>query len=87
MAKNASSVWKSFSYLFDESQGIAKTYRASCTPDFYLFDKDLKLYYRYVYKNEKHLFIYIVCSLAIRHHHCTLKLLTITFDVYTRNGL
>lgn len=46
MAKNASSVWKSFPYLFDESQDIAKTYKAACTPDFYLFDKDLKLYYR-----------------------------------------
>lgn len=69
MAKNASSVWKSFPYLFDESQDIAKTYKAACTPDFYLFDKDLKLYYRYVYKNEKHLFIHIFSSCWIRHHH------------------
>ncbi|MFC1628998.1 thioredoxin family protein, partial [Gemmatimonadota bacterium] len=36
----------SFPYLFDESQEVAKAYRAACTPDFYLFDSDLKLVYR-----------------------------------------
>ncbi len=36
----------SFPYLFDESQEVAKAYDAACTPDFYLFDKDLKLVYR-----------------------------------------
>ncbi|PCJ20278.1 MAG: thioredoxin family protein [Candidatus Cloacimonadota bacterium] len=35
----------SFSYLFDESQDIAKAYKAACTPDFFLFDKNFKLYY------------------------------------------
>ncbi|MBI5324080.1 MAG: thioredoxin family protein [Ignavibacteriae bacterium] len=35
-----------FPYLFDESQGIAKAYKAACTPDFYIFDKDLNLVYR-----------------------------------------
>ena len=35
-----------FPYLFDESQQVAKAYRAACTPDFFLFDKDLKLVYR-----------------------------------------
>ena len=35
-----------FPYLYDESQAIAKAYRASCTPDFYFFDKQLSLYYR-----------------------------------------
>ena len=35
-----------FSYLFDESQGIAKAYGAACTPDFFLFDGDRKLVYR-----------------------------------------
>ncbi len=35
-----------FPYLFDESQEIAKTYRAACTPDFFLFDADGKLVYR-----------------------------------------
>ena len=33
-------------YLFDESQDIAKAYQAACTPDFFLFDEDLKLIYR-----------------------------------------
>lgn len=36
----------SFPYLYDESQEIAKAYEAACTPDFYLFDEDLKLVYR-----------------------------------------
>ncbi|NKI32973.1 thioredoxin family protein [Croceivirga thetidis] len=36
----------SFPYLFDETQEVAKAYDAACTPDFYLFDGDLKLVYR-----------------------------------------
>ena len=36
----------SFPYLFDESQEIARAYEAACTPDFYLFDDELKLVYR-----------------------------------------
>jgi len=35
-----------FSYLYDESQAVAKTYYAACTPDFYIFDKALKCVYR-----------------------------------------
>ncbi len=35
-----------FPYLFDDSQDIAKAYKAACTPDFFLFDKDQKLVYR-----------------------------------------
>jgi len=35
-----------FPYLFDETQAVAKAYRAACTPDFYVFDKDRKLVYR-----------------------------------------
>ncbi|KJD33433.1 alkyl hydroperoxide reductase [Tamlana nanhaiensis] len=35
-----------FPYLYDETQEIAKAYDAACTPDFYLFDDDLKLVYR-----------------------------------------
>lgn len=35
-----------FPYLFDETQQIAKAYDAACTPDFYIFDGDLKLVYR-----------------------------------------
>lgn len=35
-----------FPYLFDESQEIARAYQAACTPDFYLFNYELKLVYR-----------------------------------------
>ncbi len=35
-----------FPYLYDETQEVAKEYDAACTPDFYLFDEDLKLVYR-----------------------------------------
>ena len=35
-----------FPYCFDDSQEVAKSYKAACTPDFFLFDKELKLYYR-----------------------------------------
>ncbi|MEN8170701.1 MAG: thioredoxin family protein [Pseudomonadota bacterium] len=35
-----------FPYLYDESQQVAKAYRAACTPDFYLFDAEHKLAYR-----------------------------------------
>ncbi len=35
-----------FPYLFDETQEVAKAYRAACTPDFFLYDKNRKLFYR-----------------------------------------
>ena len=35
-----------FPFLHDEDQSVAIAYRAACTPDFYLFDGDLKLVYR-----------------------------------------
>jgi peroxiredoxin len=35
-----------FPFLYDESQEVAKAYRAACTPDFFLFDSDLRLVYR-----------------------------------------
>ena len=35
-----------FPYLFDETQEVAKAYRAACTPDFFVFDKQRKLAYR-----------------------------------------
>lgn len=35
-----------FPYLYDETQGAAKAYRASCTPDFFLFDAERRLVYR-----------------------------------------
>ena len=35
-----------FPYCYDATQAVAKTYTAACTPDFFLFDADLKLAYR-----------------------------------------
>lgn len=35
-----------FPYLYDETQQTARAYSATCTPDFFLFDQDLKLAYR-----------------------------------------
>ncbi|MCA9521449.1 MAG: thioredoxin family protein [Myxococcales bacterium] len=35
-----------FPYLYDESQAVARAYRAACTPDFFLFDADHRLAYR-----------------------------------------
>jgi len=35
-----------FPYLYDESQEVAKAFDAACTPDFYLFDDQDKLFYR-----------------------------------------
>ncbi|WP_010179379.1 thioredoxin family protein [Aquimarina agarilytica] len=36
----------SFPYLYDEDQSVAKAYGAECTPDIFVYDKDLKLAYR-----------------------------------------
>ena len=35
-----------FPYLFDETQEVAKAYNAACTPDFNVFDKNMKCVYR-----------------------------------------
>jgi peroxiredoxin len=35
-----------FPYLYDESQAVARSYHAACTPDFFLFGPDHKLAYR-----------------------------------------
>ena len=35
-----------FPFLFDETQEVAKAFRAACTPEFYLFDADRRLVYR-----------------------------------------
>ena len=34
-----------YPYLYDESQGVARSFDAACTPEFYLFDRDGKLAY------------------------------------------
>lgn len=46
MREVASQFGYTFPYLVDESQQVAKAYRAACTPDFFLFDKERKLVYR-----------------------------------------
>jgi peroxiredoxin len=46
MAREKAEAGYPFPYLYDESQEVALAYRASCTPDFFLFDADKKLVYR-----------------------------------------
>ena len=46
MSKVAKQAGFTFPYLYDQAQGVAKSYRAACTPDFFLFDKERKLVYR-----------------------------------------
>jgi peroxiredoxin len=46
MAAEAKSAGYVFPYLYDESQEVAKSYKAACTPDFYVFDKEQRLVYR-----------------------------------------
>jgi peroxiredoxin len=46
MAEAARAAGYVFPYLYDETQETAKSYRAACTPDFFLFDADHRLVYR-----------------------------------------
>ena len=46
MAEEARDAGYGFPYLFDESQAVALAYRAACTPDFFLFNKQHQLVYR-----------------------------------------
>ena len=46
MQKVANDLQYPFPYLYDETQKIARAYDAACTPDTYVFDKNLKLVYR-----------------------------------------
>lgn len=46
MKIHATEVGYTFPYLYDETQEVAKAYDAACTPDFYVFDAELKLAYR-----------------------------------------
>ena len=46
MKKEAESVGYTFPYCFDETQEVAKAYGAACTPDFFLFDGEMRLAYR-----------------------------------------
>ncbi|RMG36156.1 MAG: thioredoxin family protein [Planctomycetota bacterium] len=46
MAQEAREAGYTFPYLFDETQDVAKAFKAACTPDFFLFDRDHRLAYR-----------------------------------------
>jgi peroxiredoxin len=46
MAREAEEAGYTFPYLFDDTQEVAKAFRAACTPDFFLFDQDRNLAYR-----------------------------------------
>lgn len=46
MKQEAAARGYKFPYLYDESQDVAVSYKAACTPDFFLFDADQKLVYR-----------------------------------------
>jgi peroxiredoxin len=46
MAEVAQAKGFTFPYLYDATQEVAAAYRAACTPDFYVFDKERKLVYR-----------------------------------------
>lgn len=46
MAEEVRAVGYTFPYLYDASQEVAKAYRAACTPDFFVFDRERRLFYR-----------------------------------------
>jgi len=46
MRKESAKTGYTFPYLVDQTQNVAKSFRAACTPDFFLFDSDFKLVYR-----------------------------------------
>ena len=53
MAEEASEIGYTFPYLYDETQEVAKAYRAACTPDFFLYDRDHRLVYRGQYDESR----------------------------------
>ncbi len=46
MRAEATELGYDFPYLVDDTQAVAKAYRAACTPDLFLFDADRRLAYR-----------------------------------------
>ena len=46
MAQLAKQLKYPFPYLYDETQKVARAYDAACTPDFFIYDENLKLVYR-----------------------------------------
>lgn len=46
MAEEVRTAGYLFPYLYDETQAVAKAYRAACTPDIFVFDRNKALVYR-----------------------------------------
>lgn len=46
MKEDAAHFGYPFPYLYDENQRVAQAYKAACTPDFFLYDRDHRLVYR-----------------------------------------
>jgi thiol-disulfide isomerase/thioredoxin len=46
MGETARQLGYPFAYLHDATQDVARAYQAACTPDFFLFDRELQLVYR-----------------------------------------
>ncbi|NDI35526.1 thioredoxin family protein [Chengkuizengella sediminis] len=46
MKEDAERLQYPFPYLYDETQEVAKSYEAACTPDFYIYDGNLTCIYR-----------------------------------------
>jgi len=46
MKKQAERLGFRFPYLYDETQEVAREYHAACTPDFFLYDSEMRLVYR-----------------------------------------
>ncbi len=46
MAEEAAARGYTFPYLFDGTQDIAHAYQAACTPDFFVYDRERRLFYR-----------------------------------------
>lgn len=56
-----------FPYLFDESQQVAKAYKAACTPDFFIYDANMKLAYRGQFDDSRPGNQIPVSGLSVRH--------------------
>lgn len=46
MREQATRLGWPFPYLLDSTQAVARSYEAACTPDFFLFDPEMRLAYR-----------------------------------------
>jgi len=53
MAEEVRTAGYTFPYLYDETQEVAKAYRAACTPDFFLYDRERRLIYRGQFDNSR----------------------------------